>query len=471
MGYGTKEEEDMRRETQPTEKCYLVGVDFPRDRSMFSIDESLEELGQLAETAGMEVVGSNTQKLSAPVTSTYIGSGKVREVKTAMAATGAKTCVLDDELSPAQQRTLERAFGGEQAGIKVLDRTALILDIFAQHARTREGQLQVELALYQYRLPRLTRLWTHLERQSGQGGVGLRGPGETQLESDRRIINEKISALRRTLESVRAHRKRQRNSRKKMDIPTVSVVGYTNAGKSTLVNALTTSTIFAEDMLFATLDPTTRRAQLPEMAVHPEVLITDTVGFIQKLPTQLIAAFRATLEEVVEADVVIHVVDYSNPMREAHEETVDSVLEDLGAGHKPTITVWNKLDLVEESLEDVSLAAVEREHTIAVSAKEKQGLENLVAEIGLVLTELMTDVEVIVPYDRGDIMNEIYTQGAIEYEQYLAEGTYIAAAVPTALSKKLKTIRVDLEAEEVEELSEAEMWKQLAKKRQATTNP
>mmetsp|Transcript_9657 Transcript_9657/g.29313 ORF Transcript_9657/g.29313 Transcript_9657/m.29313 type:complete len:521 (-) Transcript_9657:2110-3672(-) len=457
--------EDERLTARPLEKCFLVGVDLQRSDSLFGIEDSLEELGQLAETAGMMVVGKTSQRLQAPIAATYIGSGKVREVRAGMAAVGAKTCVFDDELSPAQQRTLEKAFGGEEAGIKVIDRTALILDIFAQHAQTREGQLQVELALYQYRLPRLTRMWTHLERQSGFGGVGLRGPGETQLEVDRRMINEKIALLRRQLESVRAHRKRQRNARKKMSIPTISIVGYTNAGKSTLLNGLTMSSIMAEDMLFATLDPTTRRANFPSLPVHPDVLITDTVGFIQKLPTQLVAAFRATLEEVVEADVIMHVVDYSSVMREAHIETVEGVLDSLGAADKPSILVWNKIDAVGESPKDIAMNAALREKTVAVSAKTGQGLDDLVSMIGEVLTELMMFIEVVIPYDRGDVMNELYTHGSIEYEQFLANGTYVAVSVPSAIGMKLKEYRVDMEDAELEEISDADKWNQLAKNR------
>jgi GTPase len=343
------------------EMCVLVGVDVTTRKKMgnrlFGIEDSMSELGRLAETAGMQVAGIVTQQLSAPFSGTYIGTGKVGEVRSAMMAAGCKTCIFDDELTPAQQRTLENAFGGEAKGIKVIDRTALILDIFAQHAATSEGQLQVELALYQYRLPRLTRMWTHLERQSGSGGVGLRGPGETQLESDRRMINARIVKLRKEIDLVRNHRTRQRSARRaNVGLPVVALIGYTNAGKSTVLNALTGANVLAADALFATLDPTTRRAKLEGLKLSPEILITDTVGFVQNLPTQLVAAFRATLEEATEADVLVHVVDSSIPWKLMSQQitAVENVLKQIGAQGKPTIVALNKIDL----LPDVDAAGV-----------------------------------------------------------------------------------------------------------------
>jgi GTPase len=343
------------------EVCVLVGVDVTSRKKMgkriFGIKDSMNELGRLAETAGMQVAGIVTQQLSAPFSGTYIGTGKVGEVRSEMQAAGCKTCIFDDELSPAQQRTLENAFGGESKGIKVIDRTALILDIFAQHAATREGQLQVELALYQYRLPRLTRMWTHLERQSGSGGVGLRGPGETQLESDRRLINARIVKLRKEIDLVRNHRTRQRSARRaNVGLPVVALIGYTNAGKSTVLNAFTGSNVLAADALFATLDPTTRRAKLVGLKLSPEILVTDTVGFVQNLPTQLVAAFRATLEEAAEADVLVHVVDASIPWKLMSQQitAVNNVLKQIGADGKPTIVALNKIDL----LPDVNITGV-----------------------------------------------------------------------------------------------------------------
>ncbi len=296
------------------ESAILVGIEIKGRHPTWSLEDSLSELERLAETAGLRVVGRMEQRLDRPHPATYIGSGKVEELIALRADTGAQVVVFDEELSPAQQRELERAFANPD--VKVLDRTALILDIFAQHAHTREGALQVELAQYEYRLPRLTRAWTHLARQAGgasarggAGGVGLRGPGETQLEVDRREIGKRIAHLKRELEEVRKHRAQYRRRRNEEAIPVIALVGYTNAGKSTLLNALTGSDVLTADQLFATLDPTTRRIKLPG---GREVLATDTVGFIQKLPTTLVAAFRATLEEIAEADLILHVVDITH---------------------------------------------------------------------------------------------------------------------------------------------------------------
>ncbi|CAM9561768.1 unnamed protein product, partial [Discosporangium mesarthrocarpum] len=342
----------------------------------FTLEESMAELSELAGTAGLEVVGSTYQRVLEPNPRTYIGTGKVREIKSAMDNLGVCTVIFDDELSPGQQRSLEVEFGGEKAGIKVLDRTALILDIFAQHARTKEGQIQVELALHMYRLPRLTKLWTHLERQGGgsAGGVGLRGPGERQLEVDRRLLKDKIIALKKELAGVRRHRDMQRRSRKKLGLPVVSLVGYTNAGKSTLLNGLTRAGVMAENLLFATLDPTTRKVRLPGLKVHPEVMLTDTVGFIQKLPTNLVAAFRATLEEVAEADVVVHVLDVSSPSWKKQESAVLTVLEEMGVADKPRVTMWNKIDLLQEDEQLRIYEEATEDHALTVAASAKTGM-------------------------------------------------------------------------------------------------
>jgi GTP-binding protein HflX len=282
----------------PRERAFLVGIETRDNPSLLSLEDSLQELRLLADTAGLQVVGESYQRLDHPNVETYIGSGKVEEIKVLVEETLSEVVLFDDELSPRHQRELEKRFGED---VRIIDRSALILDIFAQHAHTREGILQVELAQYEYRLPRLTRAWTHLARQAGGAsgrsgggmGVGLRGPGETQLEVDRRIIRNRISTLKNDLEKIREHRKRHRIQRKRSRIPVISLVGYTNAGKSTLLNYLSDANIYAADRLFATLDPTTRRVRLPG---GETVLITDTVGFIQKLPAQLVAAFRATLE-------------------------------------------------------------------------------------------------------------------------------------------------------------------------------
>uniref|UniRef100_A0A8R7Q4S5 Hflx-type G domain-containing protein n=1 Tax=Triticum urartu TaxID=4572 RepID=A0A8R7Q4S5_TRIUA len=316
------------------EKTYLVGVECKRAaRDNFSIEESLKELEQLADTAGLMVLGSTYQKLSSPNPRTYIGSGKVAEIRSAVQALDIETIIFDDELSAGQLRNLEKSFGG---GVRVCDRTALILDIFNQRAATHEAALQVTLAQMEYQLPRLTKLWTHLERQSG-GQV--KGMGEKQIEVDKRILRTQISTLRKELESVRKHRKLYRNRRRSVPIPVVSLVGYTNAGKSTLLNRLTGADVLAEDKLFATLDPTTRRVL---MKSGTEFLLTDTVGFIQKLPTMLVAAFRATLEEISESSIIVHLADISHPLAQQQIGAVDKVLKELDIDSVPKLVVWNK---------------------------------------------------------------------------------------------------------------------------------
>ncbi|MBI5653948.1 MAG: GTPase HflX, partial [Chloroflexi bacterium] len=349
----------------PTERAFLVGVELKRPRNEFPIDESLDELERLAETAGLAVIGRAMQRVERINPATLIGKGKLNEIIASRVEMPFDILVFDEELAPNQQREIEQAFEG--ADIKVLDRTALILDIFAQHARTKEGALQVELAQYEYRLPRLTRMWTHLARQAGgaagrggTGGVGLRGPGERQLEIDRREIRGRIAHLKKQIEDVRVHRREYRRKRKKEGLPVVAIVGYTNAGKSTLLNALTDvgatlrgrpvegehigspqHGVYVADQLFATLDPTTRRVKLPGGA---EALFTDTVGFIQKLPTQLVAAFRATLEEITEADVLLHVLDAAHASARDQARAVEATLREIGAGDKVTVIALNKMD-------------------------------------------------------------------------------------------------------------------------------
>ena len=334
----------------PQEKAILVGVSIFSQEDLLPLEDSMDELELLAHTAGVEVIGHITQNLDHPNPKTFIGSGKVEEVKLLAGELDADMVILDNELSPRHQRELEKAFGDS---LRVIDRTALILDIFAQHAQTSEGSLQVELAQLEYRLPRLTRAWTHLARQAGGGGgraggvggVGLRGPGETQLEVDRRMISRRIEFLKSELEKVRAHRSRYRERRKRSRIPVIAIVGYTNAGKSTLLNKLTDADIYVADQLFATLDPTTRRVELPG---GQTVLLTDTVGFIQKLPTELVAAFRATLEEITEADVLLHVVDITHINASAQARSVQETLIEIEAGEIPIITAFNKIDLLKD---------------------------------------------------------------------------------------------------------------------------
>ena len=304
-----------------------------KSRRRTDTDNSLEELSELATTAGGEVVGDGVQRIAAPCASTFIGKGKAEEFAKHCHQADVDTVIFDDELSPAQSRNLEKVFN-----CKILDRTSLILDIFAQRARTREGKLQIELAQLQHLLPRLTRFWGHLSRQ--QGGIGMRGgEGETQLETDRRRVQDRIARISRDLETVRRQRSTQRTARQRNHWALTSIVGYTNAGKSTLLNTLTGSQVLTEDKLFATLDPTTRRLKLP---TNQNVLITDTVGFIRKLPHGLVEAFKATLEEVVQADLLMHVVDVSHPQAEEQIGSVDAVLKEIGADGKPTIMVFNK---------------------------------------------------------------------------------------------------------------------------------
>ncbi|CAM9113222.1 unnamed protein product [Laminaria digitata] len=470
---------DDEQEAEYQERKQVAYEARKEEREMrFSLEESMAELSELAGTAGLEVAGSTYQRVLEPNPRTYIGTGKVKEIKSAMTQLSVCTVIFDDELSPGQQRSLEVEFGGEAAGIKVLDRTALILDIFAQHARTREGQLQVELALHMYRLPRLTKLWTHLERQ--QGGVGLRGPGERQLEVDRRLLKDKIIALKKELGGVRKHRDFQRRSRRKLGLPVIALVGYTNAGKSTLLNTLTRAGVMAENMLFATLDPTTRKVKLTGLKVHPEVMLTDTVGFIQKLPTNLVAAFRATLEEVVEADVIVHIVDVSSPSREKQENAVTGVLGEMGVLNKPRLTLWNKLDLLpEEEQEQFVVAAEERDElTVSASAKTGAGLDSFVTCLEEAICALLFNVEAVVPYSRGDLLSRVHELGACDVEEYTDAGTLIQARVPTEIVNRLEPyftpeFRVLMEGEERKEVGDEEAaargventWKLIAKKR------
>lgn len=396
------------------------------------MESSLTELAQLADTAGLEVVGALVQHLPHPHPRHYVGPGKLQELVALRATLQYTLLIADDELSPSQIRHLEDALQ-----VKVLDRTALILDIFARRAQTREGRLQVELAQLEYRLPRLTRMWTHLSRQA-VGGVGLRGPGETQLEIDRRRARERIAWIRRQLEEVRQHRERYRQKRRQNQIPVVSLVGYTNAGKSTLLNALTGAAVLAEDKLFATLDPTTRRITLPNGRV---ALLTDTVGFIHKLPPTLVAAFRATLEELLDAHLLLHVVDITHPRAAEQAATVLEVLRELGAAQYPTLTVFNKIDLLAPDAEPRKLAQ-ELElppEAVFVSARTGQGLEELRYRIAQMLDYVSQPVTVrlLVPYQKTRILTLIEERGSIHERRYEADGIKLIASLPRALLPRL----------------------------------
>jgi GTP-binding protein HflX len=320
----------------PVEKAFLVGVETKGERNGWPLRRSVEELGQLARTAGAEVVGSITQRLNSPTPSHMLGKGKLGELVSLKAEIDYDLIIFDDELSPAQQRNLERSLG-----VRVIDRTALILDIFARRAYTHEGRLQVELAQQEYLLPRLAGRWPHLERLGG--GIGTRGPGETQLETDRRLVRKRIQRLKAEIESLRKHRALYRRRRSEHGIPIIALIGYTNAGKSTLLNKLSDAHVFVEDKLFATLDPTTRRLFLPD---NRQVLFTDTVGFIQKLPPTVVAAFKATLEELDEAQLLLHIVDISSETATQQCRTVEDMLEDLGLAEKPRLIALNKVDLL-----------------------------------------------------------------------------------------------------------------------------
>ena len=426
------------------ERAILVGVDIYNQQSWLSFEDSLEELYLLAETAGVEVVGEATQSLSKPYTDTYIGSGKVEEIRILATESNANIVIFDNELSPRHQRELEKRFAN---GIRVLDRTALILDIFAQHANTREGSLQVELAQYEYILPRLTRAWTHLERQAGGGGgragsvggVGLRGPGETQLEVDRREIRKKITNLKTELEKVRSHRSRHRDQRKRSQIPTVALVGYTNAGKSTLLNYLSDANVFVANQLFATLDPTTRRVNLPE---GHTCLFTDTVGFIQKLPTQLIAAFRATLEEITEADLLLHIVDISHPNAYPQWQSVKETLQEIDADNIPSLTVLNKSDKL-DNLKDPEILIERFNDPILISALNGVGIDILLNSIELKL--FLNNVPVIVklPYSEGKLLSIFHEHGVIENLTHKKKSVWIEGSIPAGYLSLFEPFFVD----------------------------
>ncbi len=405
-------------------------------RSPWPVEDSLDELALLAQTAELEVVGRIFQRLPEPQPKFFIGPGKVKEVAALREQTQADLIVFDDELSPAQTRNLE-----EELQTQVIDRTGLILDIFARHARTHEGRLQVELAQYQYLLPRLRRQWTHLERQAGTGGtaaggvVGLRGPGETQLEIDRRLIERRIAWLKDQLADVHRHRELYRQRRRQTGIPVIALVGYTNAGKSTLLNAMTGADVLAEDKLFATLDPTTRQVLLPGNIV---ALMTDTVGFIQKLPPQLVAAFRATLEEIEEADLLLHVVDVTHRNAQEHAQTVEQTLRELGVDHKPVLTVLNKIDLLAgATAEDVGQIAAEMglpTDIVAVSAQRGWGLQTLGERIVMMLAQRMVRVDAYIPYQRNDLVALWRQRGVIEVEEFEGDGAHIVGRLPPALA-------------------------------------
>lgn len=418
------------------ERVVLVGV--WTEGSAADADASLAELAALAETAGSEVLEGLVQRRDKPDPSTYIGSGKAQELRQTVIATGADTVICDGELSPAQLNALEKV-----VKVKVIDRTALILDIFAQHASSREGKAQVELAQMQYMLPRLRGWGESMSRQAGGraggsgGGVGTRGPGETKIETDRRRIRERMSKLRREIKDMKQVRDTQRNRRLHSDVPSIAIVGYTNAGKSSLLNALTGAGVLVQNALFATLEPTTRRGEFDD---GRQFVLTDTVGFVRHLPTQLVEAFRSTLEEVVDADLLVHVVDGSdsNPMAqiEAVRQVIREVQNDHYAPPAPELLVVNKIDAADE----LTLAQLRRAlaGAVFVSAHTGEGIDRLRARLGELVEPREITVDVTIPYDRGDLVARLHNDGHVDATEHTEAGTRLKARVPAALAAGLR---------------------------------
>ncbi|TLM77912.1 MAG: GTPase HflX [Actinobacteria bacterium] len=417
------------------DRAVLVGLDLGRGE--WPIEESLAELGRLAETAGAQVVATLSQRLDRPNPRTFIGAGKAEEVAEAAQCEDATLVLFDDDLTPSQQANVEALL----PGVKVLDRTALILDIFALHATSMEGKLQVELAQMEYLLPRLRGLWRHFEQAAaaagGKRGIGTRGPGETQLETDRRLARRRIAHVRRELKRVGAERDLQRSARRGSGVFRVALVGYTNAGKSTLLNALTGAGAFTMDLLFATLDSTTRRYELPE---GREVTLTDTVGFIHKLPHGLVESFKSTLDEVREADLLLHVVDASHPQVKAHMHAVREVLGELGAAARPLVLVFNKTDLADPG----AVAALQRRHPDAlfISAVTGDGIAGLVTRIADEAARGSIRVEAVVPYTRGDLVMLAHERTQILTEEHTPDGTRLVLRAPAGVAERFSEFAV-----------------------------
>ena len=408
------------------EKVVLVGV--WTQGSALDAENSLKELAALAETAGSQVMEALIQRRDKPDSATFIGSGKVKEVREAVVATGADTVVCDGELSPAQLRTLE-----QKVKVKVIDRTALILDIFAQHAKSREGKAQVELAQMSYMLPRLRGWGESLSRQAG--GIGGRGPGETKIETDRRRINDKMSKLRREIKEMKISRDTKRNERRRKNIPSVAIAGYTNAGKSSLLNRLTGADVLVENALFATLDPTVRKTQSADGRIYTFV---DTVGFVRHLPHQLVEAFKSTLEEVSESDLIVHVVDGSHPDPQEQLRAVRQVINEIGGGEIMEIIAINKADV---SAPEVLMNLLRNEsNAYAISARTGYGVDTLVKAIESALPKPKVEINAVIPFSRGDLVSAVHEQGEIISEEYLPEGTKIHAMVGGALAQKIQML-------------------------------
>ena len=412
---------------QDVERVILVAVSL---QGQDDVDSSLDELAELASTAGAETVGRLVQSREAVHPGTYIGKGKIEELKDLIWELEATGVICDDELSPAQMKNLQ-----DQLDVKVMDRTLVILDIFAGRASTSEGKIQVELAQLKYRQTRLTGFGTSMSRLGG--GIGTRGPGEKKLEIDRRLIKNRIAQLRRELDDVVRHRELTREQRKRSGIPVAAIVGYTNAGKSTLLNKLTDAGILAEDKLFATLDPTTRSLKLPSTQ---EVLLTDTVGFIKKLPHHLIDAFRSTLEEAKFADMILHVVDTSNPQMDEQMYTVYETLQNLGVKDKPIITIFNKQDKLEDQ---PIIRDFKADYTVKISAKTGKGLDELKETIEAVLREQKVQLECLYEYKDAGLIQIIRKYGELQEEEYREDGIFVRAFVPVDVYEKVRVSRTD----------------------------
>jgi len=414
------------------EKAVLAGLSatsLPEDER--ATETSMQELAALVETAGGEAMAYLLQNKATPEARTFIGEGKVQEMKELVTNYGCDFAVFDNELSPSQMRVLS-----EELGVRVLDRSGLILDIFAQRAQTKEGQLQVELAQYEYLLPRLTGMWQHLVRQTASGGsspIGTRGPGETQLETDRRHIRRKIQKLREELEDVRRVRGTQRRQREKNSIPVVALVGYTNAGKSTLMNLLTGTDIPANDRLFDTLDTTTRKTAISDTQ---EILLSDTVGFIRKLPHHLVEAFKATLEELAYADILLHIIDISSPNWEEQATIVDALITELGASHTPCIRVFNKCDRFSGELPH-------GENIVCISAKTGEGSSALLSSISHILESGKTKVELLLPYSQAGILELLHREGAVVSSEYTEDGIKVFAVIRPEMWSRVREYAKD----------------------------
>ncbi len=408
------------------EKVVLVGV--WTQGSALDAENSLKELAALAETAGSQVMEGLIQRRDKADSATFIGSGKVTEVREAVVATGADTVVCDGELSPAQLRTLE-----QKVKVKVIDRTALILDIFAQHAKSREGKAQVELAQMSYMLPRLRGWGDSLSRQAG--GIGGRGPGETKIETDRRRINDKMAKLRREIKEMKVSRDTKRNERRRNNIPSVAIAGYTNAGKSSLLNHLTGAGVLVENALFATLDPTVRKTQTHDGRIYT---LVDTVGFVRHLPHQLVEAFKSTLEEVSEADLIVHLVDGAHPDPMEQIRAVREVIDDIGGGEIMEIIAINKADVAKP---EVVMELLRREsNAYAISARTGYGVDNLIKAIEAALPKPKVEINVVIPFNRGDLVSAVHERGEIISQEYLPEGTKLHAMVDGALARKIELL-------------------------------